>query len=113
MHVSLSGQNDVALFNDVESTQNNNDNLIANLKSEPVGRLTNRIPGSCLLISSYQDIQTRLRDRLLNREACYYSQCRPSHATVLVGWGGGLCSIKILMVWLLYHYQHTFSAWSN
>ena len=31
----------------------------------------------------------RLRERLLNREACYYPQCRPSHATVLVGLGGG------------------------
>ena len=40
--------NDVA--NDAESTQNNV--IIASLKSETMGKLINRIPGSRLLISS-------------------------------------------------------------
>ena len=47
---------DVALFNDVandaESTQQSSYIIIASLKSETMGKLINRIPGSRLLISS-------------------------------------------------------------
>ena len=39
--------------NDNESTQNKKNHvIIASLKSKTLGRLINRIPGSCLLISS-------------------------------------------------------------
>ena len=38
--------------NDPESTQNRNYVIIASLKSETMGRLINRIPGSPHLISS-------------------------------------------------------------
>ena len=53
----LSDHDDVALLNDVandaESTQKNeNYVIIASLKSETMGKLINRIPGSRLLISS-------------------------------------------------------------
>ena len=40
--------------------------VIANLKSETMGKLINRISGSCLLISSYQAL---LWERMLNRSA--------------------------------------------
>ena len=33
-------------------SKNDNYIIIASLKSEPMGKLINRIPGSCLLISS-------------------------------------------------------------
>ena len=50
----LSGHDDVSLFDDVangaESTQNYV--IIASLKSDTMGKLINRIPGSRLLISS-------------------------------------------------------------
>ena len=51
----LSGHDDVALLNDVandaESTQKiENCIIIASLKSETIGKLMNRIPGSRLLI---------------------------------------------------------------
>ena len=42
--------NDVT--NNAESTQIENYVIIASLKTETVGKLKNRIPGSCLLISS-------------------------------------------------------------
>ena len=42
--------NDVA--NDAESTQIENYVIIASLKCETMGKLINRIPGGCLLISS-------------------------------------------------------------
>ena len=52
----LSGHDDVALLNDVdydaESTQDGNYVIIASLKSETMGKLINRIPGSRILISS-------------------------------------------------------------
>ena len=53
----LSGHDDVALLNDVangaESTQKlENYVIIASLKSETMGKLVNRIPGSRILISS-------------------------------------------------------------
>ena len=51
----LSGHDDVALFDDVayESTQKSkNYVIIASLKSETMGNLINKLPGSCLLISS-------------------------------------------------------------
>ena len=51
-----SGHGDVALFDDIasysESTQIENYIIIASLKGEIMGKLINRIPGSCLLISS-------------------------------------------------------------
>ena len=51
----LSGHDDVVLLNDVanytESTQKiENYLIIANLKSEPMGKLLKRIPGLSLLI---------------------------------------------------------------
>ena len=53
----LSGHDDVALLNvvanDAESTQKNeNYVIIASLKSETMGKLIKRIPGSRILISS-------------------------------------------------------------
>ena len=55
--MSLSGYDDVAFLNDVannaESTQKkDNYIIIASLKSEPMGKLINRIPGWRLLILS-------------------------------------------------------------
>ena len=55
-HVPLSGHDDVHFLNDVindaESTQKSkNYTIIASLKSETMGKLINRIPGSRLLIS--------------------------------------------------------------
>ena len=55
--LSLSGHDDVALLNDVandaESTQKiENYIIIASLRSETMGKLINRIPGSRILISS-------------------------------------------------------------
>ena len=53
--------NDVT--NDAESTQKiENYVIIASLKSETMGKLINRIPGSRLLLP-------RLRERMLNRSA--------------------------------------------
>ena len=47
----ISGRDDIALFvNDTESTQKTV--IIASFKSETIGKLINRIPGSRLLISS-------------------------------------------------------------
>ena len=48
--ITLHFLNDVA--NDAESIQIENDVIIASLKSETMGKLINRIPGSRLLISS-------------------------------------------------------------
>ena len=45
----------------------NNKVIIVNLKSEPRSRLINRIPGSCLLISSLQDSALRLHGESLGR----------------------------------------------
>ena len=57
----LSGHDDVELFNDVtndaESTTKIENNAI--MKSESVGKLINRIPGSRLLISSLPDSALR------------------------------------------------------
>ena len=59
----LSGHDDVALLNDVaydaESTKIENYVIIASLKSESMGKLINRIPGSRLLISSLPDSALR------------------------------------------------------
>ena len=48
--MTLHFSNDVA--NDAESTQNKKYVIIARLKSETMGKLINRIPGSPILISS-------------------------------------------------------------
>ena len=53
--------NDVA--NDAESTQKNRS---LRRRVNQLGKLINRIPGSCLL---YQVNQTRLREGMLNRSA--------------------------------------------
>ena len=55
-HLPLSGHKDVALLNDVtndaESKQKNeNYVIIPSLKSETMGKLINKIPGSLVLIS--------------------------------------------------------------
>ena len=60
----LSGHDDVALLNDVandtESTQNIEKYvIIAILKSETMGKLINRIPGSRILISSLPGLALR------------------------------------------------------
>ena len=51
-HVSLSGHHDVALFMTSSVTLNQHkidNNIFASLKSEPICKLINRIPGSSLL----------------------------------------------------------------
>ena len=50
--ITLHILNDVAY--DAESTKIENYLIIASFKSETMGKLINRIPGSCLLISSLQ-----------------------------------------------------------
>ena len=58
--------NDVA--NDAESTQKSkNHAIIASLKSETMGKLINRIPGSRLLISSLPGSALRTHVELLGR----------------------------------------------
>ena len=48
-YVPLSGQDDVAHFNDVANdAESTHYIIIASLKSETIGKLINRIPGSCL-----------------------------------------------------------------
>ena len=53
----LSGHDDIALLNDVvndakQYKNHNNYTIIPSIKSESMGKLINRIPGLCLLISS-------------------------------------------------------------
>ena len=59
----LSGHDDVALLNDfaydAESTKIENSVIIASLKSNSMGKLINRIPGSRLLISNLPDSALR------------------------------------------------------
>ena len=59
----LSGHDDVELLNDVaydaESTKIENSVIIASLKSDSMGKLINRIPGSSLLISNLPDSALR------------------------------------------------------
>ena len=58
--------NDVA--NDAESTQKiENSVIIASLKSETIGKLINRIPGSHLLISSLPGTALRTHVELLGK----------------------------------------------
>ena len=52
---------------DAESTQKNNYVILASLKSETMGKLINRIPGSCLLISSLPRSAWRTHGELLGK----------------------------------------------
>ena len=53
-HIPLSDHDDVAFLNDVANDAESTENyvMIASLKSETIGKLINRIPGSGLLILS-------------------------------------------------------------
>ena len=71
-HVStLSGHDDVALLNDVaydaESTKIESYVIIANLKSETMGKLINRKPGSRLLILSLPGSASRTHAESLGK----------------------------------------------
>ena len=59
--------NDV--FNDAESTQIKNYVMIASLKSESVGTLISRKPGSCLLISNLPGLALRTLLESLNKRS--------------------------------------------
>ena len=68
----LSGHDDVALLNgvvnDAESTQKSKNHvMIVNLKSETIGKLINRIPGSRLSISSLQGSALRMLVELVGQ----------------------------------------------
>ena len=68
----LTGHDDVALLNDIandaESTQNiENYVIVASLKSETMGKLINRIPGSLLLISSLPGSALRIHVESLGK----------------------------------------------
>ena len=67
----LSGHDDVALLNDVandtKSKQNQNYIIITSLKSETMGKLINRIPGSWLLISNLPGLALRMHVESLGK----------------------------------------------
>ena len=55
----LSGHDDVAFLNDVANTEKRKIRHNASLKIETMGKLKNRIPGSCILISSLPGLALR------------------------------------------------------
>ena len=68
----LSGHDDVALFNDDANDAESikkiaNDAIMTCLTSETMGKLINRIPGSCLLISSLPGSASRTHVELLGK----------------------------------------------
>ena len=64
LHLSLSGQCDIALFNDVDDVESTCKSIIS-LKSKQMGKLINRIPGMSLFISSLPGPASRMHVRVL------------------------------------------------